>query len=80
MVRLEKFAQDIQNEYQTFDTWRTKCDNVNQWLRESEKLIKSEERVGDTVDALKEQIEDNQVCALVEFFYSECHRLLNVCP
>ncbi|XP_067048762.1 dystrophin-like isoform X1 [Acropora muricata] len=59
--RLEKFAQDIENEYQTFDTWRTKCDNVNQWLTESEKLIKSEERVGDTVDALKEQIEDNQL-------------------
>lgn len=78
MVRLEKFAQDIENEYQTFDAWRTKCENMNQWLTESEKLIKSEERVGDSVDVLKEQIEDNQVCALVEFFYSECQRELNV--
>ncbi|XP_068690393.1 utrophin-like [Montipora foliosa] len=59
--RLEKFTQDIEKEYQTFDAWRDKCDNMNQWLTESEKLIKSEEKVSGDIDALQEQIQDNQL-------------------
>ena len=64
LLRLEKFTQDIEKEYQTFDAWRDKCDNMNQWLTESEKLIKSEEKVAGDIDALQEQIQDNQVGAI----------------
>ena len=34
---------------------------MNQWLSESEKLIKNEEKIGNNVDVLQEQIKDNQV-------------------
>lgn len=34
---------------------------MNQWLTESEKLIKSEEKIGSDIDVLQEQIKDNQV-------------------
>ena len=59
--RLEQLAQDIESEYKRFDSWRDKCDNMNQWLTESEKLIKSEEKIGSDIDVLQEQIKDNQV-------------------
>ena len=59
--RLETFAQDIESEYERFDSWRDRCDNMNQWLSESEKLIKNEEKVGTDIDVLQEQIKDNQV-------------------
>lgn len=34
---------------------------MNQWLTESEKLIKNEEKIGSDIDVLQEQIKDNQV-------------------
>ena len=61
LCRLEKFAEDIENEYKQFDSWRERCDNMNQWLSESEKLIKSEEKIGTDIEVIKEQITDNQV-------------------
>ena len=60
-VRLEQLAQDIESEYEKFDSWRDRCDNMNQWLSESEKLIKNEEKVGSDIAVLQEQIKDNQV-------------------
>ncbi|XP_020615403.1 dystonin-like isoform X2 [Orbicella faveolata] len=59
--RLEQLAQDIESEYKRFDSWRDKCDNMNQWLTESEKLIKNEEKIGSDIDVLQEQIKDNQL-------------------
>ena len=59
--RLEQLAQDIESEYKRFDSWRDKCDNMNQWLTESEKLIRNEEKIGSDIDVLQEQIKDNQV-------------------
>lgn len=34
---------------------------MNQWLTESEKLIKNEEKIGSDIDVLQEQIKDTQV-------------------
>lgn len=34
---------------------------MNQWLSESEKLIKNEEKIGSDIGVLQEQIKDNQV-------------------
>lgn len=34
---------------------------MNQWLTESEKLIKNEEEIGSDIEVLQEQINDNQV-------------------
>ena len=34
---------------------------MNQWLSESEKLIKREEKIGTDIEVIKEQITDNQV-------------------
>lgn len=59
--RLEKLAEDIESEYKRFDSWREKCDNMNQWLSESEKLIKNEEKIGSDIGVLQEQIKDNQL-------------------
>ena len=67
LFRLEKFAQEIESEYERFDTWRDRCDNMNQWLIESERLIKNEEKVGSDIDVLQEQIKDNQVGAKTIF-------------
>lgn len=61
MFRLEQLAQDIESEYKRFDSWRDKCDNMNQWLTESEKLIKNEDKLGSDIEVLQEQIKDNQV-------------------
>lgn len=61
LSRLEKLAEDIESEYKRFDSWREKCDNMNQWLSESEKLIKNEEKIGSDIGVLQEQIKDNQV-------------------
>ena len=38
---------------------------MNQWLTESEKLIKNEEKIGTEIEVLQEQIKDNQVSSLV---------------
>ena len=40
---------------------------MNQWLSESEKLIKSEEKIGTDIEVIKEQITDNQVRTEVFF-------------
>lgn len=40
---------------------------MNQWLSESEKLIKSEEKIGTEIEVIKEQITDNQVRTQVYF-------------
>ena len=61
MFRLEQLAQDIESEYTRFDSWRDKCDNMNQWLTESEKLIKNEDKIGSDIEVLQEQIKDSQV-------------------
>ena len=45
---------------------------MNQWLTESEKLIKNEEKIGSDIDVLQEQIKDNQVG-----FNSLCHAIEN---
>jgi len=34
---------------------------MNQWLTESEKLIKNEDKIGSDIEVLQEQIKDNQV-------------------
>ena len=43
---------------------------MNQWLSESEKLIKSEEKIGTEIEVIKEQITDNQVRTQVYFLVS----------
>ena len=43
--------------------WRDRCDNMNQWLTESEKLIKNEDKIGTDIDEIQEQMKDNQVGA-----------------
>lgn len=43
---------------------------MNQWLSESEKLIKNEEKIGSDIGVLQEQIKDNQVRSFLALKYS----------
>ena len=61
LVRLENLAHGITEEYAKFDEWHQNCDNVNQFLLESERLIRTEEKIGDDIEKVKEQIKDNNV-------------------
>ena len=71
LPRLEQLAQDIESEYEKFDSWREHCENMNQWLIESERLIRNEEKVGAEVAVLQEQISDNRVSV---FGVLQCNR------
>ena len=49
------------DEYPKFDEWQQNCDNVSAFLLESERLIKTEDKIGDAIETVKEQLDDNQV-------------------
>ena len=61
LLRLENLAQQIESEYEKFDSWHNKCSSLNQWLSESERLIKQEEKASTDVETVKYQIQDNKV-------------------
>ncbi|EDO30382.1 predicted protein, partial [Nematostella vectensis] len=53
-------GQDVDKEYKKHALWFTKCDNMDQWLAESEKLIRQQSKVSDEPKELKEQMDDIQ--------------------
>ena len=59
--RLEQLTLAIEDEYTKFDEWRENCDNVNKFLLESERLINMDEKIGNDIDKVKEQLDDNGV-------------------
>ncbi|XP_048577275.1 dystrophin isoform X2 [Nematostella vectensis] len=58
--RVDQFVQDVDKEYKKHALWFTKCDNMDQWLAESEKLIRQQSKVSDEPKELKEQMDDIQ--------------------
>lgn len=68
LARLEGMAHDIEGDYIKFDDWRKHCDVMNQGLVHSEKLIKNEEKIGNDIDTVENQLDNNEVngiCNLV---------------
>ena len=78
LVRLENLAHGITEEYAKFEEWHQNCDNVNQFLLESERLIRTEEKIGDDIEKVKEQIKDNNVRRTSGCGYFGCTFLFSI--
>ena len=51
----------IEDDYTKFDEWRENCDNVKEFLLESERLANMDEKICSDIEKLKEQLDDNGV-------------------
>ena len=58
---MEEVTLAIEDEYTKFDEWRENCDNVKEFLLESERLANMDEKICSDIEKLKEQLDDNGV-------------------
>jgi len=54
-------AKEIEEEYEGFDAWREKCESMNQFLNECQRLQKEEDKIGSDIKTLQEQSQDCKV-------------------
>ena len=58
---MEELTLAIEDDYTKFDEWRENCDNVKEFLLESERLANMDEKICSDIEKLKEQLDDNGV-------------------